>query len=89
MTEDGVEARNLAPVVDIPEEAATGTSNGALSYYLYTLELLKENRILRVKQGKSLNRDSEIFCKIIFENKKLEVLVGGNAIKLLEGKIDI
>ncbi len=89
LTEDGVEARNLAPVVDIPEEAATGTSNGALSYYLYTLELLKENRILRVKQGKSLNRDSEIFCKIIFENKKLEVLVGGNAIKLLEGKIDI
>lgn len=89
LTEDGAEARNLAPVVDIPEEAATGTSNGALSYYLYTLGILKENKILKVKQGKSLKRDSEIFCKIIFENEKLEVLVGGNAIKLLEGQIDI
>ncbi len=27
--------RNFAPLYDIPEEAATGTSNGALSCYLY------------------------------------------------------
>jgi len=26
---------NFAPLYDIPEEAATGTSNGALSCYLY------------------------------------------------------
>ena len=27
--------RNFAPLYAIPEEAATGTSNGALTYYLY------------------------------------------------------
>ena len=28
--------RNFAPLYDIPEEAATGTSNGALGCYLYS-----------------------------------------------------
>lgn len=34
---DGVTAwcSNYAPLYDIPEECATGTSNGALTYYLY------------------------------------------------------
>lgn len=89
LTKEGVEARNLAPVVDIPEEAATGTSNGALAYYLYTLGILKEEEILKIKQGKSLDRESEIFSEIIFENGKIEVLVGGNAIKLIEGYIEL
>ena len=33
--------RNFAPRYAIPEEAATGTSNGALTYYLYRLGLVE------------------------------------------------
>lgn len=89
LTKDGVEVRNLAPVVNIPEEAATGTSNGALAYYLYNIGILEKEKVLKIKQGKSLNRESEIYSKIIFEKDKLEVLVGGNAVKLIEGYIEL
>lgn len=89
LTKDGVEVRNLAPVVNIPEEAATGTSNGALAYYLYTLGLLKENITLKITQGKSMSRESEIFTKILKTGEQVDVLVGGNAIKLIEGYIEL
>lgn len=89
LNENGVEARNLAPVVDIPEEAATGTSNGALAYYLYTLGLLKENTILKITQGKSMNRESEILAKILKDGEQIDVLVGGKAVRLIEGYIEL
>ena len=34
---------NFAPLYDIPEECATGTSNGALTYYLYRYGLVGGN----------------------------------------------
>lgn len=89
LTGEEIEARNLAPSVDIPEEAATGTSNGALGYYLYILGLLNENTTLKVIQGRSMNRTSEIFIKILKENNEVKVLVGGKAVKLIEGYIEI
>lgn len=35
---------NFAPLYDIPEECATGTSNGALTYYLYRYGLVQPDR---------------------------------------------
>ena len=70
--------RNFAPVVGINEESATGTSNGALSSYLYNYVNKKENFILR--QGYSMNQPSEIVAKLEIENQKIEkVYVGGTA----------
>ncbi len=83
-----VYARNMAPIVDIPEEAATGTSNGALSYYLYTIGKLKVDDVLEVIQGEALDRESKILGKIIIEGEP-KVLVGGRAVKFIEGKIKI
>lgn len=55
--------RNFAPLYDINEEAATGTSNAALACYLYErLGLQKEEYIF--DQGYSLNSPSEIAVKL-------------------------
>ncbi|MBS9776322.1 MAG: PhzF family phenazine biosynthesis protein [Fusobacterium sp.] len=77
--------RNFAPIVDIDEEAATGTSNGALAFYLYQKKYLKEGEYLTCFQGKSMGRESKILAQII----KNKVLVGGNAVKILEGELTI
>lgn len=77
--------RNFAPIVDINEEAATGTSNGALAYYLYSRKYLAEAEYLRCIQGETMGRESEIITQVL-ENR---VLVGGLAVKTLEGELDI
>lgn len=80
-------ARNLAPIVDIDEEAATGTSNGALTYYLYSLGIIKENEEISVIQGEQMGRKSEIRGKIQLENGEIKVLIGGTALKIIEGNL--
>ena len=77
--------RNFAPIVDIDEEAATGTSNGALAYYLYKSNILKENEKLVCRQGEIMGRESEIITYV----KEGKVLVGGTAIKVFEGILEI
>ena len=78
-------ARNLAPIVDIDEEAATGTSNGALTYYLYSLGIVKDREEISVIQGEQMGRKSEIRGKIHLENGEIKVLIGGTALKIIEG----
>lgn len=77
--------RNFAPVVEIDEEAATGTSNGALAYYLYKKNYLKEKVCLTCIQGEIMERESRISAQI--SNGK--VLVGGSAVKTFEGEFEI
>ena len=70
--------RNFAPLVGINEESATGTSNGALSCYLYKYVIKKNNYILR--QGYSMNQPSEITTKLETQNNNIvKVWVGGKA----------
>lgn len=77
--------RNFAPIVDINEESATGTSNAALAYFLYSKKILNDNSLLTSIQGKNMGRESSIISQVV--NNK--VLVGGNAIKIFEGEIFI
>lgn len=75
--------RNFAPLYDIPEEAATGTSTGALSSYLYQYGIVseKEAESLVFEQGYSMERPSEILASLIIENQEIkEVKVGGTAL---------
>lgn len=74
--------RNFAPIVDIPEEAATGTSNGALAYYLMQEGYLAKEEKLSCHQGESMGRASQILAKISNEGK---ILVGGKAVLVLKG----
>lgn len=71
-------ARNFAPLYDIPEEAATGTSNGALTFYLYNRGLIKADEPNLVIQGEAMGRPSEIRT-VLHDNDGVRIRVGGRA----------
>jgi PhzF family phenazine biosynthesis protein len=70
--------RNFAPAVGINEEAATGTANGALTYYLFRNSLLDEGTSCRFIQGESMNRASTIVATIEAHEKGMNISVGGS-----------
>lgn len=77
--------RNFAPLYGISEEAATGTSNGALSCYLYKYGVILEKNIkeLVFEQGYSMNKPSKILTDLIIYNHEIvEVKVGGTALNI-------
>ena len=71
---------NDAPLYDIPEECATGTSNGALTYYLWLQGLVKEDAENIFVQGEHMNRPSEIRSRLVLDDGKPGVLIGGRAV---------
>ncbi len=73
--------RNFAPLYEIPEEAATGTSSGALACYLFREGLIEENtRELIFEQGYSMGRPSEIRAELTVDGGEIRrVRVGGTA----------
>lgn len=75
--------RNFAPLYGIPEECATGTSNGALFHYLSEYGLVSS--AVRFIQGEAMGRPSVILARS--ENGR--VRIGGNASVVMEGKIVI
>ena len=87
-TADGlIHARNFAPLYDIDEEAATGTSNGALVYYLYLNGLIALDTVYTVVQGEKMGRPSRISAQIILKDGQPFVKVGGPAVTLAQGEI--
>lgn len=82
-TPDGAaaECRNFAPLYDIPEESATGTSNGALLSYLYQhgQRSLQEVEHVMFRQGYSMDCPSEIKAGLrLSESGEInQVRVGG------------
>lgn len=74
--------RNFAPLYNITEEAATGTSNGALAGYLYHYGKVtkKQAAHLVFKQGYSMKKPSEIRASLeILGDEIKRVKVGGSA----------
>lgn len=87
-TEDGaVHCRNFAPLYDIDEEAATGTSNGALTFYLYKNGLLAPDRKNLFIQGEAMDRPSRIESKLTESEDGVKIQVGGSAVVLAKGEI--
>ena len=73
---------------DIDEEAATGTSNGALTYYLYRKNIVKPGVENTFIQGEAMDRPSKINSKLT-EEGGVKVQVGGNGVLLAKGDINI
>lgn len=74
--------RNFAPLYGIREESATGTSNGALSCYLFRHQLLKRksNYNLSIEQGHSMGKPSQINVSLKTANNQIvDVKTGGVA----------
>lgn len=73
--------KNFAPLYDIIEESATGTSNGALACYLYKYSKNFDFSNLIFEQGYCMNKPSKIIANLKIEKEKItKVFVGGNAI---------
>jgi len=80
--------RNFAPLYGIDEEAATGTSNGALTYYLYKQDILKKGDASTFIQGESMGRPSKILT-IIDGCDPTKIKVGGTYRILAKGDLFI
>ena len=76
--------RNFAPLYGIDEESATGTANGALSYYLFRHGIAKEGDRCTYLQGEAMGRASEITAQVMAGGK---IKVGGNAAIMASGKL--
>ena len=81
--------RNFAPLYDIDEEAATGTSNGALTYYGYLNGFVKGGDDCRFVQGEAMDRPSVILSHIEADADTCKIQVGGTGVILAEGEIHI
>lgn len=91
--------RNFAPLYDIDEEAATGTSNGALTYYGYLNGFVADGDDCRFVQGEAMNRPSVILSHLDVDcsadgceegsARPCFIQVGGSAVVLAEGEIHI
>jgi PhzF family phenazine biosynthesis protein len=77
--------RNFAPLYDIPEESATGTSNGALTCYLYNHNVISKitNRFI-FEQGHAMNSPSIIISRLVLneQGQISKIEVGGTAANL-------
>ncbi|NLU24792.1 MAG: PhzF family phenazine biosynthesis protein [Clostridiales bacterium] len=71
---------NFAPLYDIPEECATGTSNGALTYYLYQQGMVRPNEENIFLQGEHMQRPSEIRSRLKIDDGQPVVQIGGTAV---------
>ena len=81
--------RNFAPLYDIDEEAATGTSNGALTYYGFLNGFVKSGNDCRFVQGEKMQRPSVISSHLEAEGEECKIQVGGSAVMLAEGDIKL
>ncbi|MDO5301418.1 MAG: PhzF family phenazine biosynthesis protein [Tissierellia bacterium] len=82
--EDGVVyQRNFCPILEIDEEAATGTATGALLAYLNKFRGVEE---LKAIQGLEMNRPSNISARY---GSNGEIIVGGSAVIILSGVITL
>ena len=77
--------RNIAPLVGIDEECATGTSNGALTHYLKDYGIISSKDINTFIQGESMGRASTILSR--YKEDEMTIQVGGNAVISFECKI--
>ena len=80
--------RNFAPLYGIPEEAATGTASGALTYYLYDQGLIEKNSSCLFLQGEAMKRPSLIKTRIKNEDA-ITIETGGKAVVFQEGKLNL
>ena len=77
--------RNIAPLVGIDEECATGTSNGALTHYLKEYNIISVKDINRFRQGEAMQRASTILSR--YKEDGVTIQVGGNAVISFECKL--
>ena len=72
-----------------PEECATGTSNGALTYYLYLRGDVKPEQENVFLQGEHMSRPSEIRSLLYEKDGAVTVRIGGSAVMSLDCELKL
>ena len=81
--------RNFAPLYDVPEESATGTSNCVLASYLWKNKIVRKDEYI-FEQGYLLNSPSEIIVRFTTNGDDInEVGVGGKGYLVGEKVVNI
>jgi PhzF family phenazine biosynthesis protein len=81
--------RNFAPLYDIPEESATGTSNCVLASYLWKNNIIRKSEYI-FEQGNFMNSPSEIIVRLTTNGDEiLKVVVGGRGYLVGERVVEI
>lgn len=85
-TGEKIICRNFAPLYDVNEESATGTSNCALAGLLF-MKLNLKRKLYIFEQGYSLNLPSTIKVKIdSFDGEKIDKISVGGQCKFIDTK---
>lgn len=72
--------RNFAPKYDIDEESATGTANGALTYYLAHWKQVPPKGDCLFVQGESMRKPSRIKSRMVQSDSGVQVQIGGQGV---------
>ncbi len=86
--------RDFCPAVGVPESAAAGTTNGALTSYLIRHGIQRENSdgqiVVQAEQGHEIERPSSIRSAVSMTAGTIARLqVGGVATKVLDGQLHV
>ncbi len=85
--ENDLNVRDFAEYYGIPEDAATGSSNGCLAAYLVKYQYFNKSDInIRVEQGYEIKRPSLLYLKADENHGKINVYVGGKVVKIAQGE---
>ena len=90
-TNDDFEARMFAPTLGVFEDPATGAAAAALAGALMQFEDIPDgHHALTILQGAALGRPSTIVLSLDVEDGRLtEAAIGGSAVIVAEGKLDL
>ncbi|MCO8253127.1 PhzF family phenazine biosynthesis protein [Haladaptatus sp. AB618] len=86
--ENDIHARVFADYAGIPEDPATGSSNGCLAAWLVEHEYFDTSEIdVRVEQGYEMGRPSLLHLRASRADDVIDVEVGGRVIPVAEGRL--
>jgi trans-2,3-dihydro-3-hydroxyanthranilate isomerase len=81
-------ARVFVDDLGVPEDAATGSSNGCLAAWLVQNRFLDDDAIdLRVEQGTSIGRPSSLHLRAMRTSRGIEIRVGGGVVDVARGTV--
>lgn len=86
--DNDVNVRVFADCAGVPEDPATGSSNGCLAAYLVEYEYFDADEVrITVEQGYEMNRPSLLRLRASKSRESIDVRVGGRVIPVLEGRL--